>query len=245
MRTSLFFSLLLVLGFFLGGCASDEKNANEPEGLFNIAKDYEKEERYEEAIKKFTDVKNKFPYSAWATKAELAIADVYFKQESFAEAQAAYLTFRELHPKHAQIDYVIFRIGLSYYSQLPETIDRDLSLANDSIKYFDEIITRFPTSEYAKEATEKKEICLKKLAEKEEYIAYFYFRRKMYDSALNRYENLLNKYSGLGFDAKALSGAAISAKHCGEAVKAQKYLTTLKEKYPDSAEYDAARKVVK
>src|SRR5690606_33276577 len=94
--------------------------------------------------------------SNWATRAELAIADVHFKDEAYPEAQVAYQTFKELHPRHPKIDYVTFRIGLSFFNQLPTTIDRDLTLAHDAIASFDELINEFPNSEFAKEAREKK-----------------------------------------------------------------------------------------
>ena len=133
---------------FVFGCASDEKNADTPEGAFKIAKEYEDAERFEVAIQKYSDVKNKFPYSSYATAAELAIADVQYKRESYPEAQIAYQNFRDLHPKHQKIDYVVFRTGMSYYLQLPETIDRDLSLATDAIYSFNELIKSYPNSEF-------------------------------------------------------------------------------------------------
>lgn len=230
--------------FFLTACSTDEKKADTPEGLFAIAQEYEKDERYEEAIKRYSEIKNRFPYSSMATKAELAIADVHFKEESFAEAQLSYAAFRELHPKHPQIDYVIFRTGLSFYNQLPETTDRDMTLANDAINSFNEIITNYSSSPHANEAKEKRNEALKKLAEKEDYIGDFYFKRGFHESALPRYENLLKKYSGLGFDSRALGRLVISAKKINDPAKAKKYFEILKEKYSDTSDYNEARKVM-
>ena len=226
------------------GCASTDKNADTPEGLFAIAQDYEKNERYELAVQKYNEVRNKFPYSSLAIKAELAAADVHFKSESWPEAQLAYQTFRELHPKHSQIDYVTFRIGLSYYNQLPDTVDRDLTLAKDAVAAFDSLLTTFPKSSYATEAREKRADCLKRLAGKEEYIGDFYFKRGLYDSALPRYETLLQSYSGLGFDARALSRAAIAASKTDQRDKAQRYLAQLKQSYPESDELANARREI-
>lgn len=226
------------------GCSSDEKRAETPEGLFAIAQEFEEGERYELAIQRYTEVKNKFPYSAYALRAELAVADVHYKQEAWPEAQVSYQTFRELHPTHAKIDYVIFRIGLSFYNQLPETVDRDLTLAQDAIAHFDEVATRYPRSEHVAEAREKKLETLKKLAGKEAYIADFYFKRGIFDSALPRYEGLIQKYPELGFDEVALARAAISAAKTDQLPKARRYLTALKKRYPDSSELSAATKEV-
>lgn len=232
------------LGFFISGCSSIEKNSTTPEGAFAIAEEYDQGERYEEAIRRYTEVKNKFPYSNFATKAELAIADVYYKQESYAESQVAYQIFKDLHPTAPQADYVQFRIGMSYYNQLPSSIDRDLTTANDAIVNLSDLIKKYPDSQYVAEAKEKRSAAIKMLAEKEEYIADFYFKRKIFNSALSRYEGLYNNYRGLGFDAKALSRAFICAQKTGDHTKAKKYEALLEHDFPGSKELRDARKEV-
>lgn len=243
-RIPVLMSLCLALFFSVVACSTDEKKSETPEGLFAIAQEFEEGERYELAIQRYTEVKNKFPYSAYALRAELAVADVHYKQEAWPEAQVSYQTFRELHPTHAKIDYVIFRIGLTFYNQLPETVDRDLSLAQDAIAHFDEVATRYPRSEYAGEARDKKAETLKKLAGKEAYIADFYFKRQLYDSALPRYEGLLQRYPNLGFDEVALAKAAISAAKTDQMPKAKRFLNVLKQRFPDSPELSAATREV-
>ena len=177
--------------------------------------------------------------------AELSIADVYFKQESYAEAQVAYQTFRDLHPKHAQISYVVFRLGLSYFNQLPETVDRDLSLATNAILIFNELIKNHSSSEFINEAKEKRDKALKMLAGKEDYVADFYFIREKYDSALTRYEGILSKYPNLGFDAKALSRAAVCASKIGEQNKARKHVFELERRFPGSPEAEFIKKEIR
>lgn len=221
---------------YLGGCASDEKTADTAEGAFKIAKEYEDAERYEVAIQKYADVKNKFPYSSFATSAELAIADVQFKRESYPESQIAYQNFRDLHPKHARIDYVIFKTGMSYFLQLPETIDRDLSLATDAIYSFNEVIKSHPHSEHLKEARENREKAFIMLNEKELYIADFYYKQKKFDSALQRYESAYTKYPGFGLDPRALLGAVKSASKAKNPQKQKLYANLLLTKYSNSEE---------
>jgi outer membrane protein assembly factor BamD len=169
------FLFICVSSFLITGCSSVEKNSNTPEGAFSIAEDFEKGDRFEEAIRRYTEIKNKFPYSNYALKSELAIADVYYKQESYAEAQVAYQMFKDLHPTFPQADYVQFRIGLSFYQQLPSSVDRDLSQADEAILNLSDVITKYPKSKYVAEAKEKRSAAIRMLAEKEEYIADFYF----------------------------------------------------------------------
>ena len=239
--TSLFVSLVMPA---LIACTTDEKKSDTPEGAYALAQEYEKDDRFEEAIRRYNEVKNKFPYSKYATMAELAVADTYYKQESFPEAQVAYQNFKELHPKHPQVDYVTYKLAMSYFEQLPGTVDRDLTLSNSAILYFDEVLHQYPNSTHLQEAKDKRAECLKKLAGKEEYIADFYFKKEMYDSALNRYEGLVRTYPGLGLDAKALSRAAICAQRSGDLERAKRDLSLLKQKFPGSTELEAASKEV-
>lgn len=229
----------------LGACSSKDKNSDTAEGSYAIAQELDKDELWDRAIQKYQEVKNKFPYSKYASLAELAIADCHYKDEAFAEAQVAYQSFKDLHPKHAQIDYVTHRLGMSFFMQLPSSIDRDLTLANSAILYFDEMISQYPNSTHIPEAKEKRTAAYKMLAEKEQYIADFYFKREMYDSALVRYEGLLKKYPGYGLDDHALGRASISAAKSGDLEKARSLLAELGRKFPDSPELSAARKDVK
>jgi outer membrane protein assembly factor BamD len=234
--------ILTLFPAVLIACSSGEKfDTSTPEGAFKQAEEYEKDERYEESIAKYSDVKNKFPYSKLATAAELKVADVNYKREAYIEAQNAYQLFKEFHPKHPQSDYVTFRLAMSYYNQLPSSIDRDLTVAEKAILYFDEVIASYPRSAHVAEAKEKRTSALQMLAKKELYIAQFYSKRAMYDSALKRYEVILKKYPSLGLDAEALYGAALSAVRSGERDRGQQYLKNLYTLFPNTDEARRAK----
>lgn len=232
----------ILLCTLVSACSSTEHNLETPEGAFAYAQDLDKDGRYLEASKRYQEVRNKFPYSRFATQAELALADVYFKQEEFAEAQLAYQTFQDLHPKHPQADYVLFRIGLSYFRQLPPTIDRDLSLANQALKYFDEFLSRYPNSELNAEARDLRAKTQSMLEQKERYIADWYFKRKLFESALGRYQDLLKKFPGSEHQAHALSRAALSAIRSGNRTLAMNLLAELSREFPGSREEALAKK---
>ena len=239
-------SFMASLGFALvalPGCSSTpEADSGTPEGAYKLAEKYEKDERYEEAITQYSVVKNKHPYSKLATEAELRIAEIHFKREEYLEAQSAYQVFKEMHPSHPRIDSVTFRLGLSFFNQLPSTIDRDLSVAERAILYFDEVVNSFPKSGFVGEAKDDKQKALKMLAEKEYYIGHFYFIRDHYESALGRFEDLLAKYPNLGYDAQALYGATMSAYNIKELSKAKTYYQRLMTEFKDSHEAEKARR---
>lgn len=240
-KSSVLLSLFVILN--LVACASGEKKSTETaESLYERAASLEKDGRTEEAIAKYQEVRNKFPYSKLASEAELAAAQVAFKEESYAEAQAAYQLFRDLHPKHPQSAFVVFRLGLSIYNQVPETIDRDLALAQNAIETFDELIRQYPDSEYVAEAKEKRLDCLKKLAEKELYIANFYLKKKRWESALGRIDGLLTKHNGLGLDEKALARGFFAANQLNDQALSKKYLAQLEREFPGTREPEEVKK---
>jgi outer membrane protein assembly factor BamD len=211
------------------------------EGAFELGEKYQKEERFEDAITQFNQVKNKHPYSKLATEAELRIADIHYEREDFIEAQNGYQAFKELHPTHPRIDYVTYQLAMSFFNQLPSTIDRDLQLGQRAILYFDEVSNSHPNSEYASKAKEEKIATLHMLAAKEDYIAHFYLKRDFYQSALGRFEELMQQYPDQGFQAEALYGAAVSAYETKEHTKAKEYYEQLLSEFPNSAEAGKAR----
>ena len=199
------FLLSLVLAaLFLTNCASKEGGGEDPEGLYNEADDLYKDERFLMAIEKYRDLKNKYPYSSRATDAELRIADSFFEQESFLEAESAYEIFKELHPTHPRSDYVQYRIGLSYFKQIPENAARDLTAAYRAIESFEVLAEKYPSSEFVAKAKEQSVEAKRRLADHENYVADFYFRRRHFLSATYRYNALLKDFPNLGYDEEAL-----------------------------------------
>ncbi len=235
MRVKYWVLIILILAGIAGnGCSSGSlAESNSAEAAFKAAQEFEDDERFEEAITKFNEVKNKHPYSKFAVEAELHIADIHYKREAFIEAQTAYQLFKDFHPKNPKIDYATFRLAMSFYNQLPSTSDRDLSPAYKAIQYFNEVLNSFSTSQYVKEATEKKNDSLRMLAEKEMYIAHYYFIRDQYDSALRRYAGLLVKYPNRGFDEEALYKAGVSAYESDSKDRGEKYLKELINRFPN------------
>ncbi len=164
------------------------------EALFKEAERLKKKSRYIMAQERLNAIKSQYPYSFYATFAELLLADILYEQENFVEAASAYLLFRDFHPKHKKLSYVIWRIAESYYKQLPDTFDRDLTAGHEAIKYYREILQKFPVSEQAKSAREKIKVCTNMFNEKEKYIADFYFKTDVFDSARLRYLGILENF---------------------------------------------------
>lgn len=187
--------LLTALLLFIAACSSDKpKGKTEAEILFNEAQELMQAERYILATEKLNLIKTQHPYSFYATPAELLQADVLYLQENYIEAAAAYLLFRDFHPRHEKIPYVVFRIAESYYKQIPDTIDRDLEPAVEALKYYDEVIQKYGDSSYRVDAEKSIAKAKKMLRDKDLYIADFYFKTKVYSAARYWYLDILENH---------------------------------------------------
>ncbi len=199
---SIFF-LIATYSIFLFGCSGKSVDENNPASVYEDAESDISDKRYLMAIDKLKNVKNRFPYSHQATLAQLRIADVYFLEESFVEAAASYEGFRDLHPKHERADYVLFRIAESYHKQLPDNRDRDLTPGSKALEAYRELFRLYPTSTYTAEGRERLKEIGELLAEKEMYIANFYFKQNQYDNAARRFAVVNAKFGETSVDQEA------------------------------------------
>jgi outer membrane protein assembly factor BamD len=227
--------IIMALVFVLTSCSSPRpKGTTEAEVLFREAKVLMEAGRFILATEKLNRIRSKYPYSYYATFAELLAADVLFKQENYAEAAAAYIVFKDFHPKHKKSDYVLWKIGESFYKQLPDTFDRDLSSGFEAIKYFKELKRVHAKSEYAKNADESIGKCEEMIRQKEKYIADFYFKTKVYDAARFRYENIIEVFQ----EPKVRAHAMVRAIEASSKLKDLAYCKHNKDVYSELIKKD-------
>ena len=230
-----FFLFLLLWIIFGLGCASKGTKNTSPEKIdLQKAKDFQQAGRYELAIENYSTVKNKYPLSPEAVEAELELAETYYLQGSYVESRVAFEAFIDLHPLHEKIDFAAYRVAMSHYKQIPSTTDRDMTSAAAAIKEIDHFLESYPKSQYATELLQKREECGKKLAEKEIYIARFYFKKEAYRAAAGRYRVVLKKHRKLGFDEEALYKLALCYYELHLKKKAKRVANVFLKHYPHS-----------
>lgn len=184
--------ILLALTLLVVSCATKRpEGQTEAEVLFKEAKELVAKSRYIQATEKLNAIRSQYPYSFYATGAELLQADILFSQENYAESAAAYILFRDFHPKYEQLGYVVFRISESFFRQLPATYDRDLSAGVEAIKYYNELLLTYSNTEYVKDAQARIVMIEDMMEKKEIYIADFYFKTKDFFAAKARYQDIL------------------------------------------------------
>lgn len=233
MKSNVVISLIIgSLLYLLSACSTVEKKTEDPNELFKQAEYYEKEERFEEALRRFNQIRQKYPYSAAAIESDLKVADIYRQQESYAEAQLAYEFFREQRPQHPRSDYVQYYIAYTIQQQLPETFDRDLNLAPKAIENFDILLDNYPQSPFIDEAKTRRAQVEAMLIKKEIYIADFYLKKQRYQSASDRYDSIFKLNLTPVQLARVSRNAIRSAKGLGDIEKVK----FLEAKYKTSVE---------
>lgn len=198
---------------------------------------------YTKAIETFNRIRNYYRDDPYSVKAELAIADVYYKKNEWDQARLAYDDFMRMHPRHEDLDYVIFRIGLTLYRKAPKAAGRDQTWTRQAVNTWSGFEGRFPESEHQEEVQEKLRECRERLAQKELTIARFYAnpQRKAWHSVLGRVDGLIRSYPSSDYIPEALELKAFAHAHQGEAELVAETLGRLQEADPELAARVARR----
>lgn len=219
-------ALAIALGFALSGCATfgfgpahakaaPKTYHDRAEAAYHRAKDTLDAHDYETAVERLQKVKDRYPYSRFAALAELRIADALFEQDKFIESADAYGRFAKLRPGHPDAPYALYRQGLSLMRQapgdffiLPPSYEKDLTDVRQCIQVLDGFKSAYPKSKYMKKVDDLLTKARDRIVHHELYVADFYKRRHKWRGVAGRYQDILQTYPGLGFDAQAKVGLA-------------------------------------
>ena len=185
-----FFLTSLLSAGLLFACTTKEFDPDNLKKSFVIAKEPYDDGNYEIAINKLGEFKSRFPYSQFATEAELLLANSHFELSHYPEATAAYSQFIKLHPKHPKRAFAQFRIGQSYWADAPEEIDREQDFTAKAIHEWEILIKNYPKSEHTKEALKLIEEGKLRTIRSEDFIANFYCKQEIWHACAWRYVQL-------------------------------------------------------
>lgn len=180
----------------VGACSSDTELPYEErpvEQIYNQAMDLMADGSYQKAAVEFDEVERQHPYSIWARRATLMSAYANYKVNDYDNAILASQRFIALHPGSKEVAYAYYLIALCYYEQISD-VGRDQKMTEDALTSLTALISRFPQSEYARDARLKFDLTRDHLAGKEMEIGRYYLGRHDYIAAINRFRNVLITY---------------------------------------------------
>ncbi|KPG00050.1 outer membrane assembly lipoprotein YfiO [Rhodopseudomonas sp. AAP120] len=248
---------LAMLALPLGGCgtgalwdkflAKDEDKFNdEPadklynEGLYLMNKDKD----LKAASKKFEEVDRQHPYSDWARKSLLMSAYSYYQAGDYDNCIGSATRYVTLHPGSPDAAYAQYLIAASHYDQIPD-ISRDQGRTEKAIAALEEVIRKYPTSEYANQAKQKLEGARDQLAGKEMDVGRFYMEKRDYAAAINRFKTVVTRYQTTRHVEEALARLTEAYMAIGIVGEAQTAAAVLGHNFPDSRWYKDAYNLVK
>ncbi len=203
---------IFALALLAGTAAAKERKELTVEEQYELGLKYLRRESWVKALEQFNRIRNTHRDDPYSVKAELAIGDVYYKKREWDQARLAYEDFMRMHPRHQDLDYVVYRMGLSLYRKAPLVAGRDQTWTRQAVHTWAGFESRFPDSEYRAEVEELLQVSRDRLARKELAIARFYVRRKAWPAVSDRAEGMLRTYpdSEHASDALYMDGIAAS-----------------------------------
>ena len=213
------------------------------EQLYSAAAEELDKNDYVTAIQLFNEVERQHPYSDWARRASLMSAFASYESGKFTDAITTAQRYVSLHPGSEDAPYAYYLIALSYFDQIMD-VGRDQKITEDAKVALQDIIRRFPDSEYAKDAALKMDMVNDQLAGKEMTVGRWYLRRGQPLPAINRFRTVVETYQTTTHTEEALHRLVegyLSVGLKGEALAAA---SVLGYNYPQSEWYQRSYRLM-
>ncbi|RED14211.1 outer membrane protein assembly factor BamD [Pontivivens insulae] len=224
--------LILATTAMLSGCGwfSSEEEVDpilsmSAQQIFETAQTQLDEGSERTAARTFAEVERLHPYSQWAKRALIMSAFAYYEATDFEEARSSAQRFIDFYPADDEAAYAAYIIALTWYDQIND-VGRDQGNTIEALQALQTVMSRYPGSEYARDADLKFDLALDHLAGKEMEIGRYYLARGHYTAAISRFKvvvddfdttshtpealhRLVESYMALGLDDEALKSASV------------------------------------
>ncbi len=194
------------------------------------------------AAQKFNEAELLYPQSDWAPRSALMAAYSYYSQDYYENAIAELERFILIYPYYKNLDYAYYLMGLCFYEQIVDE-KKDLRTILKAKENFQFVIKNFPNTEYALDADFKIDLINDTLASKEMYIGRYYFKKKKWISAINRFRTVIDEYETTIYTEEALHRLVEVYYTIGLKEEAKKYAKLLGYNYQSSEWYEKSYSV--
>ena len=195
------------------------------------------------AAQQFAEVERQHPYSVWARRAALMSAFCYYQANKYTEAIAAADAYISLHPGSKEVSYAFYLKAISLYEQIVD-VQRDQTNTEAALVALQDVVQRFPDSEYARDATLKIDLTLDHLAGKEMEVGRYYLHKGDYIGAINRFRVVVEQYQRTPQITEALERLTEAYYALGVYKEAKTAAAVLGANYPGSPWYEDAYKLL-
>jgi outer membrane protein assembly factor BamD len=199
---------------------------------------------WELAAAQFNEVDRQHPYSVWARRAQLMSAFCYYQANKYDDAVSTADQYISLHPGSQEVAYAFYLKAISLYEQIVD-VGRDQSKTQGALVALQDVVQRFPDTEYARDATLKIDLTEDHLAGKEMEVGRYYLDRGDYIGAVNRFRVVVDQYQTTPQIAEALERLTESYYSLGLDSEAQTAAAVLGANYPGTVWYQDSYNILK
>ncbi len=233
-----FAAALAVAGCAGSGNKDDASNGPAPpvETLYNNGMDALNDQRYSSAEDQFNLVEQDYPYSEWASKAQLMQGYSQYLQNHYTPAIATLDRYIQLHPASPDTAYAYYLRALCFYEQI-EDVQRDQKTTTDAMAALQQVVDRYPDTPYARDARLKIDLGRDHLAGHEMSIGRWYEDQHLYEAAIGRFQRVVQDYQTTNHVAEALHRLVEIYLHLGMRDQALRTAAVLGYNYPGSVWY--------
>lgn len=241
-----FVALLAVV--LMAGCATvdtkDETRGWTVERIYATAREELDGGNYQRSLKLYETLQARFPYGRYAQQALMDEAYTHYKDAEPELAIASANRFIRLYPSHPNLDYMYYLKGLVYFNEDnswmsrlsgQDMSERDPKAARESYQAFQELVARFPQSQYSVDATEKMVRLINALGASEVHVARYYMKRGAWLAAINRAQTVVKEYANTGHNEEALAIIVVAYERLGMKDMAADARRVLQLNFPQSS----------
>jgi len=218
---------------------SDIANDEPAEALYNDGLARLQNKNFDGAARKFAELDKQYPYTSWSRRSLLLQTYANYEQRNYEDTIQTGRRFVQLYPGDKDAAYAQYLIGMSYFNQMPD-VTRDQERAARALLAMDELVNKWPQSEYVPDARQRVAVARDQLAAKEMDVGRYYLERRNYPGAVNRFREVLTKYQTTRHTEEALMRISEAYMSMGIVAEAQTAAAVLGHNYPDSQWYKDA-----
>ena len=161
----------------------------------------------------------------------------YYSQDYYGDAIAELERFLTIYPNHKSINYVHYLLGICFYEQIIDE-KKDLRVISNAKEKFIYVMKNYPESDYAFDSELKLDQVNDILASKEIYVGRYYFEKKKWIPAINRFKLVVDNYSTTIYVEEALHRLVEIYFILGLKEESEKYAQLLGYNYQSSLWYE-------
>ena len=180
-----FFIICIFVPFFISCSNNSSKNnvnskniiIDSPELQYVEAMSKFDNRQFEEAITIFANIERIYPLTNESIQSQIMLAFIDYIKLDYDSAIIKYTRIINKYPSLKNIDYVYYMRALCYYEQIShESLDGEYNTL--ALNNLNQVINRFPNSQYAKDSLQKIILVKSNIAAKHMTIARFYQKKK-------------------------------------------------------------------